>query len=783
MPDDPGDDNLADTSQDPAPPPAVADPYSLLEAAFDLCLEVDRVGKLLRAGGRMLERLGRKGEELVGHRLSVLLAGEDLAELLPVFKAVFRAAQTQQVNCTLHVLGRSVDAELIVAPAGGQSAAPPRAVLLVRDLSEVAELRYRLGESEARYRGLMRSFHDLILTIDRAGRVRSVNARAAERYGGPVPDWEGRRFEDLLDAATARLFAARVNRVFKSGQPSRWEGAVTLFGKHHHFDVIWSPLIERDGRAVQVVAVCRDVTERQIAQQQLRQAERRYATLVDSVEDFIFVLDSKSRVLSVNRRLAEALGEAPGAFTGRELRAVLGPAAAEFAPRIESVFARAQTIEFEHRMEFAGRTRVLSVVFSPLKSADAVAAVVGVARDRTAQRDLEEAMYRTQKMETVGQLAGGVAHDFNNLLVGVLTNASFVRRQLAPGSELQGPLALIEKSAQQSAALIQQILAFAGRSNNQKQVVQLNPIVQDTLGVWQRQLPNKVQVTTRLSGHLPEIDADPSQINQVVMNLVLNAAEAMPAGGTLNVVTRLARAEELLAEGVEWTGGPMAVELAVNDQGIGMDAALREKIFEPYFTTKKDGRGLGLAAVYGIVRRHNGIIRVESEPGKGTRFRIFLRPTLTPTRREHEVAIPTDSALRRLPGGIDGVLVVTRDDRLAMQLETLLSLMGYNVYVASEAGELGEILDEFGAKIRVLLTDVDLRSDEPMLREIQRHREVEAGRKHMWVASVEAAEPARRGAAAGKAPKDVLAIPRRYVPEKLARELHEAIESPGAEAT
>jgi signal transduction histidine kinase/CheY-like chemotaxis protein len=293
------------------------------------------------------------------------------------------------------------------------------------------------------------------------------------------------------------------------------------------------------------------------------------------------------------------------------------------------------------------------------------------------QRRAEEALRQSQKLEAVGRLAGGVAHDFNNLLAGILGYAELILQEAPPGSLAEEGARTIEGAARRAAELTRQLLAFARMGKQLEVPVDLHQVIGEVARLLERTLDKRIAVVLELAARRPFVRGDPTQLQQVILNLAVNARDAMPEGGTLTIATAVAELGE--AEARELTGGPggPALRLTVQDTGVGIPAPVRDRIFEPFFTTKPEGRGtgLGLATVYGVVRNHGGGVRVESEEGRGARFLVFL-----PLEAEGPAPEPKRAAA---PRGVGRVLVVDDEEVVRRVAGRLLASLGYEPVLAA----------------------------------------------------------------------------------------------------
>jgi two-component system cell cycle sensor histidine kinase/response regulator CckA len=332
--------------------------------------------------------------------------------------------------------------------------------------------------------------------------------------------------------------------------------------------------------------------------------------------------------------------------------------------------------------------------------------VATVSRDMTDRRALEQQLQQAQKFEAFGQLAGGIAHDFNNVVGAILGWAELGEEQAASGnSTLESYFKKIHYQCDRVTALIQQLLAFARRQILEPRSLSLNQTVHDVLNLLDKVIGKDIEIKTVLADDLSAVRADPTQIEQVLMNLCINSRDAMPKGGRVTIETHNAAFSE---EDCRRTAGLQPgcfAELRVSDTGSGMDAAVRERIFEPFFTTKATGKGtgLGLATVYGIVKQHNGFIQVESELGKGSTFRVFLPVNEAPEEREFRPTVLDDLPAR---GGTETILLADDHDGICEMAQSVLKAKGYHVLIARDGDEAVEVFTANRGLISLVLLDV-----------------------------------------------------------------------------
>jgi PAS domain S-box-containing protein len=513
------------------------------------------------------------------------------------------------------------------------------------------------------------------------------------------------------------IITEALRRGMAEGEPWDLElGLVTAKGRR-----LWVRAVgvaERaEGRTVRLFGSFQDVTARREAGEALRRSEEQKRRLIASSPDCLAELDLDGKVLFLNARGRELLEvEDDSEVLGRPW-SELWPEQSQPALReaLRSACAGNDTRFQAHGPTRKGTTKWWDVQLTAVRDAYGwPERLLAVARDVTAleraeseRRELERNLQQTQKLESLGVLAGGIAHDFNNLLTGILGNTDLLRHALPPGPPADVCLDQIERAAERAADLCRQMLAYAGKGRFVVEPVDLGALVRDTAPLLQLSISKKASLTICLAEGLPAILGDLTQLRQVLMNLVINASEALgDSEGLIAVSTSRQTVDGATLQAAHPGSAPSEGEyvvLEVGDTGSGMDEETRRRIFEPFFTTKFTGRGLGLSAVLGIVRGHHGILQVHTAPWRGSTFRLFFPPTGQPAQERQ--------AARRLgPSwhGLGTVLVVDDEEPVRQVTRALIGSLGFHVVLAENGREALRKLSQHAAEVRVVLLDLTM---------------------------------------------------------------------------
>ena len=440
----------------------------------------------------------------------------------------------------------------------------------------------------------------------------------------------------------------------------------------------------------------------------LRRTEELFRAVFDNIKDAFIIHDLVGRILEVNREACERLGYSHAELVGMRSQDIDVPEyAARANERIEMVRRQGHCLfESVHRRRDGSVVPV--EVNRRLFEHQGRSLILDAARDLTARNQATEALLQARKMEAIGRLAGGVAHDFNNLLMIIVGRGELLLSRIAQNNPLRRDIERIHKTGLRAADLTQQLLAFSCRQMLEPKLLDLNGLIRGLEGMLRRLLGEQVKLATVLEPSLRSIQADPSQLAQAIINLAVNARDAMPDGGEFTLRTSNASLDEHQARLRPGIAPGPCILLEASDTGCGMSAETQAKIFEPFFTTKDVGKGtgLGLATVHGIIQQSGGYTAVQSQEGKGTTFKIYL-PQADTANVAQAVSLPLSSQARQpAPQGKETVLLVEDEEAVGDLIREVLETNGYTVLMARQGAEALRLAGAHPGPIDLLLTDI-----------------------------------------------------------------------------
>jgi PAS domain S-box-containing protein len=700
--------------------------------------ELDSTGVMTYLSPTVSEVLGYSVDEVLGRPGFEWIHAEDMPTVAKLFSSAIAQEQGARfVYRAQHKAGHWVWLEgtsSIYRNADGSL----RIVALSRDVTDMMLAGDALRDSEDRFRAIAENARDFIAELDAEGRFLFASPNCRTLFGhGP----------EALIGKTIREIGV-IDNVHPDDQDAfvgGYDRNVVNRGKGHillrlraaddswcWFESTASAYTRRDG-SLRAVVIARDVSERVRAEQELLQSEERYRVVAEASHDMISEMDAEGRLVYASPTCKDVLGYDPEEVVGTTPFVLLHPddvdrAVATFLSGVEEETPQ-KTAPYRVRHR-DGSWRWLDGVALPYRIAGGALHFITVSRDITErlqteqeQRKLEQSMQQAQKLESLGVMAGGIAHDFNNLLTPILGGTTLALMDLPPESPIRARLQIIQKAAHRAAALTNQMLAYTGKESLQIELLSISTLVEEMGRLLESGISRQAEIHYDLQQDLPAVEADAAQLSQVVMNLITNAAEALGhSGGRISIRTGVVEADRAtlsrtvpsadLAEG-------SYVFFEVSDTGCGMDEQMCAKIFDPFFTTKFTGRGLGLAAVLGIVRSHGGGIELESVPDLGTRFRVLLPCSKHPAPRPK--AQPSHIEAWR---GRGTVLVVDDDDGVLELTQETLERAGLDVLRARDGREAVAVARDHADAIDLVLLDrtMPASSGEEIFDEIHRLR-------------------------------------------------------------
>ncbi len=459
------------------------------------------------------------------------------------------------------------------------------------------------------------------------------------------------------------------------------------------------PAIEREMKEAELRR------ERRRTEKALWESEERYRTLAEAAHDMIFILNRDGCLQYINNYGAHAFGRKPEEIIGRPLEDLFPVHIAERQKMsIRKILETGEDMNEEMRIPLSGQDRWIDAHLVPVKDvAGNVDSILGIVRDITERKALEDQLRHSQKLEGIGQLAGGIAHDFNNILNVIIGYGTLIEGNMKENDPNRIHLQEILHAGEKAARLTQSLLAFSRKQIIDPAPHDLNEIIKGVENILRRTIGEDIELISMLSIEKPTVLVDRGQMEQALLNLAINARDAMPHGGQLIMETEIFHLDKEYARGHGYGEPGMYVLLSVSDSGAGMDEDTKKRAFEPFFTTKEPGKGtgLGLSMVYGIVKQHDGYINLYSEPGRGTTFKIYL-PLI-----KGEVQKTTGPNPTTYPVGGTETILVAEDDRTVRELtRSVLEKFGYTVIPAVDGEDAIERFMDNKEKIRLLLLDV-----------------------------------------------------------------------------
>jgi PAS domain S-box-containing protein len=658
---------------------------------------------------------GYAPEDLMGRSPFILQGPKTEPAALAKVREALRNQQPAMVEMVNYRKdGAEIWVELSISPVLDERNRCAHFVLVQHDITERKQMEKQIEAAKRQYQALVDSLDGIVWESDvRTSRMTFVSRQAEAMFGYPLARWlsEPHFWENHIHPDDRDWAIAFSRRASQEKQNYAFEyRMIAADGR-----IVWVrdlvTVVVEDNVPVKLRGFIMDVTERKRVESE-RDAERQVLdALLEELPVGVLFCDTQGRYVRANRAAESILGLARGDVIGTtfsDLKARLNMTGADGSPLADADLPAliAHQVPASDSIELSftapgGKARRLALSAAPvvLERSETFGSVVVLA-DVTEQYIVQEQLRQAQKMESIGTLAGGIAHDFNNLLTVMLGNIALLLRQLSGQSAIREKILRIETAAQRAAELTQQLLAFSRQTPGRKTIVNLNQVVQDTVKLLDRVMGKQIEIRTRLNPSLGHLEADPTQLSQVLMNLCVNARDAMPDGGELVIETDMIQYDENYARLYPSMQPVPHAALSVTDTGVGMDEATKERIFDPFFTTKGPGKGtgLGLSIVYGLVKNHGGVIHVSSEVGRGTSFKLYLPLAAGVAQAGKEAPAP-------VVGGRETILLVDDEDFVLDVGRAILEEAGYTVLTASSAQNA---LDLYRNNQRIALVVFDM---------------------------------------------------------------------------
>jgi PAS domain S-box-containing protein len=647
---------------------------SVWEGSFDGMRLTDKDGKILAVNEAFCHQVRMKRSELEGARMGVIYPVDVRQAVEERYREQFRERRVKPLVEANIILWNAQSSWFEVSSSFIDNTNGETGLLCIfRDVTKRKKAEAEIAESARRFQWLYEYAPIAYHTLTPDGIIVNVNRQWCEILGYSKEMVLGKSIFDFVaagerEAAIASFNEKRHSKKFFPGSNERHY--ITKSGDVRTFLITDYFSLDKDKNIISIQTTMADITERKLTEEALRQSETKFRKLVESSMDIIWQVDAAGRIIYISPNIEAVLNRPAGNLLGKMLVEVL-PENARHDRRIKitEAFKQKRPIKNEELILHNQNNQAIILEVNAMPTYNGQGEVngfIGTARDVTVQKAVENEQIKTQKLESLSVLAGGIAHDFNNLLVGILGNISLAKMKVKDADILR-IIEQAERAAMRSRNLTQQLLTFAKGGAPVKEIFEIADFLRDTAEF--ALVGSSIPCTFKFAPGLPLIEADRGQITQVIQNLVINAIQAMPAGGALTIT---AEAVSIGTDSAIPVRAGNYIKISIKDTGIGIPEKLLSKIFDPYFTTKQHGSGLGLSVVYSIINKHNGHISVESVAGNGTTFTIYLPSVVSETKEvaEFDEAIPRGN----------GYILVMDDDELVCEVaDGLISSLGYDV--------------------------------------------------------------------------------------------------------
>jgi PAS domain S-box-containing protein len=679
----------------------------LIEHATDIIYTHTLDGRLISVNKVAESVLGYSREEFIGKTVFDLVAPEhhELSRRMMEQKLAVGSSTHYTIDAITKT-GARVPLEISTAVIYDEGT--PLAIQgIARDVTERQRAAKELSDREHLFRTIIERSSDILAIIDRDTTIKYLSPSFETVLGHNIAAAMEKPGLQLAHPDDVQLSAGMISKLITENlEFINYEVRVRdADGQYHYMDIRARNLL--NDPIIQGIAIdCRDITERKLHEQALRESEERFRKVIETSGEGIAMRGANGYLTFANERFAEMLGYRAHDLVGKHVDEIIAP---EYKKMLRDslerrkVSGRAETMDMQFLRKDGTRVDAILAASPMFDEHGAFTGSLGMITDITERKRLEAQLRQSQKIEAVGRLAGGVAHDFNNLLTAIRGHVELLLSEVPEESPVRTDIEEVRKAADRAASLTQQLLAFSRKQMLQPVVLEFDSVVRDMESLLRRFISADTVLIMQLQADGARVRADRSQIEQVLLNLIVNARDAMPEGGEVRVRTEAFEVTDEFARTNPGSVPGEYVKLRVTDTGLGMDQQTLSHVFEPFFTTKDVGKGtgLGLATVYGVVKQSGGYIRVSSQLGQGSTFEIFLPRVRDPL---HEHREPAPARTEKVAG--ETILVAEDEDAVRSLTCRILRKRGYHVLEARDGREAVQVAQEYQGDIRLLVTDV-----------------------------------------------------------------------------
>ncbi|MFA6411837.1 MAG: PAS domain S-box protein [Syntrophales bacterium] len=682
---------------------------AILNNLTDMIFILNKEGIVSFATSSAAKLLGYPDDFFAGQNPFSLIHPDDLPAVIADFRAV---ALSVQDGIPTAFRFRKADGSWVHVEALGQNLlAHPYIrgiVITARDISQRIDIQKKWYESLAVNRALIDAMHNAAVLMDTEGRILAANKFVAKALEKELRELVGDNLYNCLPSDWVPVWTDHLQKVKETGRSSRFERIID----NRYFDNNIHPIFDKEGKLIQIAIFQYEITRYKKAEERIKAEQRFLRQVIDAVPAFIGVRDTDGRYELVNVAVANAYGTTVENMIGKTDGELHLPAD-EFERFLnddrEVIQSRTAKYIPEEKITHAdGSVHWFSTYKVPLINGKGDSSrILAVAMDRTRLKETEEErkklqdqLLQSQKMEAIGAMSSGMAHDFNNILMGIQGFISLLLYELSADHPHRNKLENIELYIKRGAELTRQLLGFAQGGKYDVQTTNFNAFLEKSAGMFAR-TRKEIWIHRHFEEHLWSVEIDQGQMDQVFLNLFINAAQAMTEGGNLYLETRNIVFQENEVKPVGIQEGKY-IKISVTDEGAGMEKEVLDRIFEPFFTTKPKGvgTGLGLASAYGIIKNHKGVIHAYSEKGKGTTFNIYLPASDKVIQAEEE------QECHLVAAGTETILIVDDEEMNIVVIKEMLEMLGYHIYAAGNGQEALAIYSERGAEIDLVVMDM-----------------------------------------------------------------------------